>query len=45
MGLIAMCTPDLLFQRFQMDEQMLLEYEEKWLARVDKFWELRKATS
>ena len=45
MGLIAMCTPDLLFQRFQMDEQMLLEYEEKWLARVDKFWEIKKATS
>ena len=45
MGLIAMCTPHLLFQRFQMDEQMLLEYEEKWLARVDKFWEIKKATS
>ena len=42
MGLIAMCTPDLLFQRFQMDEQMLLEYEEKWLARVEKFYSTKQ---
>ena len=42
MGLIAMCTPDLLFQRFQMDEQILLEYEEKWLARVEKFYSTKQ---
>ena len=38
LGLIAMCTPDLVFQRFLMDESKLAEYEEKWLERVDKFY-------
>ena len=33
-----MCTPDLVFQRFLMDESKLAEYEEKWLERVDKFY-------
>ena len=38
LGLIAMCTPDLIFQRFQMDESKLAEYEDKWLERVEKFY-------
>ena len=42
MGLIAMCTPDLIFQRFQMDEQMLLEYEDKWYSRVEKYYKMQK---
>jgi genome maintenance exonuclease 1 len=36
-GLIVMCTPDLIFQRFFMDEEKLAEYEEKWLERVDRY--------
>ena len=38
LGLIAMCTPHLVFQRFQMDESKLAEYEDKWLERVEKFY-------
>jgi len=37
-GLIAMCTPDLVFQRFEMPNQKLLEYEEKWMERVDLYY-------
>ena len=37
-----MCTPDLIFQRFQMDEQMLLEYEDKWYSRVEKYYKMQK---
>ena len=36
-GVIAMCTPDLVFQRFLMDESKLAEYEDKWLERVEKY--------
>ena len=38
LGSIAMCTPHLVFQRFQMDESKLAEYEDKWLERVEKFY-------
>ena len=36
-GLIVICTPDLIFQRFLMNEEKLAEYEEKWLERVDRY--------
>jgi len=41
-GLIAMCTPDLVFQRFVILEDELLEYEDKWLHRVEKYHKMRK---
>ena len=40
-GCIAMCTPDLVFQRFEMTNSQLLEYEEKWLDRVKMYHKKR----
>lgn len=40
-GCIAMCTPDLVFQRFEMTNSQLLEYEEKWLDRVETYHKKR----
>jgi|TARA_Y100000015_G_scaffold41133_1_gene46856 genome maintenance exonuclease 1 len=37
-GVIAMCTPNLVFQRFIMDESTLAEYEEKWFEKIEKFY-------
>ena len=37
-GLILMCTPQLVFQKFIMSKSMLEEYKEKWLARVDQYY-------
>lgn len=36
-GFIAICTKDLLFQGFKMDESKLSEYEDKWFKRVEKY--------
>ena len=36
-GLIAMCTPNLVAQTFFMSKEMLLEYQEKWLERVETY--------
>lgn len=41
-GLIAMCTPDLVFQRFEILEDELLEYEDKWFQRVEKYHKMHK---
>jgi hypothetical protein len=41
-GVIAMCTPDLVFQRFMVTEEKLLEYEDKWYARVEKYYKMQK---
>jgi ATP-dependent exoDNAse (exonuclease V) beta subunit len=41
-GMILICTKDLLFQKFMMSEQMLAEYEEKWFARVEDYYERSK---
>tara|TARA_R100001510_G_scaffold55465_1_gene59416 strand:- start:8 stop:748 length:741 start_codon:yes stop_codon:yes gene_type:complete len=43
-GLICVCTKDVLYQEFKMDELKLKEYETKWLERVDKYYK-SKATS
>tara|TARA_E500000178_G_scaffold309207_1_gene323399 strand:- start:6 stop:734 length:729 start_codon:yes stop_codon:yes gene_type:complete len=40
-GLIAMCTPKLVYQGFFINEELLLEYEEKWLNRVKKYYDKR----
>jgi len=36
-GLICVCTKDLLYQGFLVNEELLSEYEEKWFKRVEKF--------
>ena len=36
-GLICICTKDILYQEFKMNEEKLKEYEDKWLERVEKF--------
>ena len=38
LGIIAICTPDLIFQRFVLDEAELSEYEEKWFEKIEKFY-------
>ena len=43
-GLICVCTKDVIYQEFKMDELKLKEYEEKWLERVEKYYKT-KATS
>jgi len=39
-GLIAICTKDLVFQKFELDEKILQEYEAKWFSRVEKYYKL-----
>lgn len=41
-GLIAMCTPNLVWQRFEMDQNKLSEYEDKWFARVEKYYKMHE---
>jgi len=36
-GFIAICTKDLLFQGFKMDESKLSEYEDKWFKKVEQY--------
>jgi hypothetical protein len=43
-GLICVCTKDVLYQEFKMDELKLKEYEDKWLERVNRYHK-SKATS
>jgi len=38
-GLICVCTKDLLYQGFLVNEELLAEYEKKWLLRVKKYYE------
>jgi len=37
-GFIAICTKDLLFQGFKMDQSKLSEYEDKWFKKVDQYY-------
>jgi genome maintenance exonuclease 1 len=41
-GLVAMCTKDLQFQSFELDQTKLAEYEEKWFERVKRYYSLKK---
>jgi hypothetical protein len=43
-GLICICTKDVLYQEFKMNEEKLKIYEDKWLERVDRYHNT-KATS
>ena len=38
-GLICICTKDVIYQEFKMDEAKLKEYEEKWMERVNRYHE------
>ena len=44
-GLICVCTKDLLYQGFLVNEELLSEYEKKWFARVEKFYKNFKTSS
>ena len=37
-GLILICTPQLVFQKFIMGKDLLDEYKDRWLARVEKYY-------
>jgi ATP-dependent exoDNAse (exonuclease V) beta subunit len=39
-GLIAICTKDIEFQSFELDENILKEYEGRWFSRVEKYYKL-----
>ena len=41
-GLVAMCTKDLQFQSFELDQTRLAEYEEKWFERVKRYYSQKK---
>jgi len=41
-GLVAMCTKDLQFQSFELDQTRLAEYEEKWFERVKRYYSEKK---
>ena len=43
-GLICICTKDVIYQEFKMNQDKLNEYEDKWMERVTKYHET-KATS
>lgn len=43
-GVILVCTKDLLFQKFTMNEEMLDMYQRKWLSKVDTYYK-NSATS
>ncbi len=43
-GLICVCTKDIIYQEFKMNEEKLKEYENKWMERVTKYHQT-KATS
>tara|TARA_R100001509_G_scaffold164932_1_gene144296 strand:+ start:1718 stop:2449 length:732 start_codon:yes stop_codon:yes gene_type:complete len=44
-GLICVCTKDLLYQGFEMNKELLAEYEDKWFDRVKKFYKNFKTSS
>ena len=43
-GLICICTKDVIYQEFKMDEEKLKKYEDKWMERVNNYYKT-KATS
>jgi len=44
-GLICVCTKDLVYQQFKMTEDKIKEYEDKWFARVEKFYKYCNTSS
>ena len=43
-GLICICTKDVIYQEFKMNEEKLKKYEDKWMERVNNYYKT-KATS
>jgi len=41
-GVILMCTPEMQFQKFQIKGQKFIEYQHKFLAKVDKYYKMFK---
>ena len=37
-GLICICTKDMVYQEFKMDENKILEYENKWMERAYEYY-------
>ena len=44
-GLILVCTKDLVFQKFTVNEVMLKTYQDKWLQKVDQYYKNLSASS
>ena len=44
-GLILVCTKDLVFQKFTVNEKMLKTYQDKWLQKVDQYYKNLSASS
>jgi genome maintenance exonuclease 1 len=44
-GLICVCTKDLLYQGFLVNETLLAEYEKKWFDKVDQYHKYFKTSS
>ena len=41
-GVNLICTKDNLFQEFIVEDQEFVNYQHKWLARVDKYYQMRR---
>ena len=41
-GVILMCTPEMQFQKFQIKGQKFIEYQHKFLAKVDQYYKMFK---
>ena len=41
-GVILMCTPEMQFQKFQIKGQKFIEYQHKFLAKVDQYYKMVK---
>jgi hypothetical protein len=39
-GVILMCTPDCFFQRFILNGKRFREYQQLWLERVNRYYEI-----
>ena len=42
--IVLMCTPNLEFQKFTISNNTLLQYQDLWMQRVDKYYQLLEAT-
>ena len=41
-GVILMCTPDNYFQKFQIKGKQFIEYQHKFLAKVDQYYNMTR---
>ncbi|HAI36952.1 MAG TPA: hypothetical protein DCM40_01825, partial [Maribacter sp.] len=40
-GVVLMCTPDIQFQKFQVKGQEFINYQHKFLAKVDQYYKIK----